>query len=151
MLSTVVVSNSPFETNLSVVGNLLFANSLVYDISNRTPVQVATIPLPIETVWGAEGNNVLTSRGSFPEVPEANYTVVNISSPSNPLVQENVTDITTWDIFNPSHATWAGNGRFYAADGTGGIAVYNASARGGPARLNGGYSASGFLRSQTRM
>ncbi|MGA2979868.1 MAG: PQQ-binding-like beta-propeller repeat protein [Terriglobales bacterium] len=138
LLST-VVTTSGTEFHLQVVGNLLFADSQVYDISNITPAQIATIPIQIGAVWGVEGNNVLASGGFLvsavnpPTGGSANYAVVNISSPSDPVVQANVVDLTTWDIFNPSTATWANNGRFYAADGTGGIAVYNASSSGGPA------------------
>jgi len=121
---------------LYVAGNLLFANSQVYDISNGTPVLVTTIPITLARVWGVEGNSVLATGGSQFWGGSANYVVVDVSSPSNPTVQDNVVDLMTWDVFNPIDATWAGNSLFYAADGTGGIAVYNASVSGGPAAVS---------------
>jgi len=135
LLST-VVTNTTTEYHLQVVGNLLFADSQVYDISNVAPVPIKTLPLPLGSVWGAEGNNVLAS-GSGLLLPgdKANYMVVNISSPANPVVQANVPDLMNWNIFNPATATWANNGRFYAADGTGGFSVYNVSPSGGPATV----------------
>jgi hypothetical protein len=131
LTSTVVTTNT--EYHLQVAGNVLLADSQVYDISNISPVQSGSIAVPVGQVWGVEGNNVLITGGY--EVPggSANYVAVNISSPSNPVVEANVVDMTTFDIFNPKVATWAPNGRFYGADGTGGIAVYNASVTGGPA------------------
>lgn len=133
VLST-VISTSSQEYQLQVVGGLLFADSQVYDISNVVPVRITTLPLPIESVWGMQGNNVLVSGGSV-LIGTPNFAVVNVSSPTNPVVQANVTDLMSWDIFNPGTATWAANGRFYVADGTGGFAVYNASSSGGPATM----------------
>ena len=77
----------------------------------------------------------MLARGGAPPNGTANYAVVNISSPANPVVQANVADLLTWDLFNANSATWAGNGRFYAADGTGGFAVYNVASSGGPAAV----------------
>ena len=91
------------------------------------------MPLPIESVWGAQGNNVLVTVGSVVNGPPG-YAVVDITSP-NPVVHANVTDLLSWDIFNPDTATWATDGRFYIADGTGGFGVYNASPSGGPATM----------------
>jgi hypothetical protein len=133
LLST-VVSTSSQEYHLHVVGSLLFADSQVYDISNVVPVEITTLPLPMESVWGTEGNNVLASGGSVLN-GTPNYVVVNVSSPANPVVQANVPDLLSWDIFSPGTATWATNGRFYVADGTGGFAIYNASSSGGPATM----------------
>ncbi|MGO9445279.1 MAG: PQQ-binding-like beta-propeller repeat protein [Thiobacillaceae bacterium] len=135
-LSTVVTSGgtgSESEYHLSVVGSLLFADSKVYDISNVTPVLTATLPLPLGAVWGVAGNSVLVS-GSALLVPgnKFNYAVVDISSPMSPTVQANVPDLSNANIFNPSTATWASNGVFYAADGTGGFSVYSVSPSGGP-------------------
>jgi hypothetical protein len=133
-LLSAVVNNATTEYHLQVVGNLLFADSQVYDISNVTPVPVTIIPVPLGSVRGVEGNNVLASGSPLLQSgDQSNYVVVNISSPSSPVVQANVADLMNWDIFNPSLATWANNGRFYAADGTGGFSVYNVSASGGPA------------------
>jgi len=135
LLST-VVSSSSTEYHLQVLGNLLFADSQVYDISNVTPVPVATIPIVLGTVWGVEGNSVLASGGRFLVFGgSANYAVVNISSPTKPTVQANVPDLMNWDLYNPATATWATSGRFYAADGTGGFAVYNVASNGGPAAV----------------
>jgi hypothetical protein len=136
-LSTVVRSGgtgSESEYHLSVVGSLLFADSQIYDISNVTPVFVTTLPLPIESVWGVQGNNVLVTAGSVLNGPPG-YAVVDISSPANPVVHANVTDLLSWDIFSPGTATWAANGRFYVADATGGFGVYNALPGGGPATM----------------
>ena len=83
LLST-VVSTSSQEYHLGVVGTLLFADSQVYDISNVTPVLFTTMPLPIESVWGAQGNNVLVTVGSVVNGPPG-YAVVDITSP-NPVV-----------------------------------------------------------------
>ena len=133
VLST-VVSTIGTEFSLQVIGNLLFADSHVYDISNVTPVPITNLPLRFERFFGVAGNRVL-ARGSGLLLPgnKSNYVTVNVSSPANPLVQANVPDLLDWNIFNPKTATWATNGRFYAADGTGGFAVYNAAASGGPA------------------
>ena len=135
LLST-VVTTSGSEYNLQVIGNLLLADSQVYDISNVTPVQMATVATPLAKIWGVHGNDVLATGGlavSGSSLSYANYATVNISSPSNPVVEANVADLTAWDIFNPRTAIWASNDRFYAADGAGGIGVYNTSANGGPA------------------
>jgi hypothetical protein len=131
-LST-ISTTSGTEFHLGVVGNLLFADSVVYDISNVIPVQVAIVPLPLGYVWGTEGNNVLATGGGLAYGASANYVVLNVSSPSATVVQANVVDLPTSDIFNPQSAAWANNNTFYTADGTGGIAVYDVSAAGGPA------------------
>jgi hypothetical protein len=132
LLATISTTSST-EYHLQVVGNLLFADSVVYDISNAIPVQVATVPVPLGYVWGTEGNNVLATGGSLNYGASANYVVLNTKSPSAPVVQANVVDLPTSDIFNPQSAAWANNNTFYTADGTGGIAVYDVSAPGGPA------------------
>lgn len=132
LLSTVSSTSGP-EYDLSVIGNVLFADSQVYDISNVTPVPIASVPIPLRRVWGAQGNSVLAAGAWFLTFGgSANYAVVDITSPSNPAVKTNVVDLMDWDVFNPSQAKWANNGRFYTADGTGGIGVYNATASGGP-------------------
>jgi hypothetical protein len=59
--------------------------------------------------------------------------VLNTKSPSAPVVQANVVDLPSSDIFNPQSAAWANSNTFYTADGTGGMAVYDVSAAGGPA------------------
>jgi hypothetical protein len=132
LLST-LVTTAGTEYHLSVVGNLIFADSQVYDISNVTPVLTTTLPVPLGAVLGVEGNSVL-ARSSNLLLPgdKYNYFVVNIGSPANPVVQANVPDLSTADIFNPATATWANNGRFYAADGTGGFSVFNVLPSGGP-------------------
>lgn len=132
VLST-VVSTSSTEYNLQVVGSLLFADSQVYDISNVKPVSITTLPLPLGHIWGVEGNSVLASDSTL-LLPgnKFNYVAVNVSSPTNPVVQANVPDLSNSNIFNPSTATWASNGVFYAADGTGGFSVYSVSPSGGP-------------------
>ena len=132
LLST-ISTTSTTEFHLQVVGNLLFADSVVYDISNVIPVQVATVPVPLGYVWGTEGNNILVGGEPLTYGASANYVVLNTSSPSAPVVQANVVDFPTADIFNPQSAAWANNTTFYTADGTGGIAVYDVSAAGGPA------------------
>jgi hypothetical protein len=126
-----VVSTTATALNLQVVGNLLFADSQVYDISNVTPVLVTTLPLPLLRVWDVQGNHVLVSGGTeFDGTP--NFVVVDVSSPSSPVVYTNVSDLMSWDLFNPFRAAWATNDRFYVTDGTGGLAVYDASPGGGP-------------------
>jgi len=118
---------------LYVVGNLLIANSQVYDISTGTPVLVTTIPVTLARVFGVEGSEVLAAGGLLSYGSSSNYVVVNTSSSSSPFVQANVVDFPSGDIFNPTDATWVNNNTFYTADGTGGIAVYDVSAVGGPA------------------
>jgi hypothetical protein len=137
LLSTVVSTSTEFQ--LHSAGTLLFADSQIYDISNVTPVFVATLPLPIETVWGVQGNNVLVTGGTVLNGAPG-YAVVDISSPANPVVHASVTDLLSWDIFSPDTATWATNGRFYVADSTGGFGVYDASPSGGPAAVTTGES-----------
>ncbi len=132
LLST-ISTPSEFACHLQVVGSLLFANSLVYDISNVIPVQVATVPTPLAYLWGTEGNNVLATGGEQNYGASANYVVLNTKSPSAPVVQANVVDLPSSDIFNPQSAAWASSNTFYTADGTGGMAVYDVSAAGGPA------------------
>ena len=80
-----------------------------------------------------EGNSVLASDSTL-LLPgnKFNYVAVNVSSPTNPVVQANVPDLSNSIVFNPSTATWASNGVFYAADGTGGFSVYSVSPSGGP-------------------
>jgi hypothetical protein len=103
LLST-VVSTSSEEYHLHVVGNLLFADSQVYDISNVTPTKIKTLPLAIESVWGVEGNSVLATVGSVLNGPPG-FVVVDISSPDSPVVHTNVTDLLSWDIYSPGTAT----------------------------------------------
>jgi hypothetical protein len=133
LLST-VVSTSSQEYNLHVVGTLLFADSQIYDISNVTPFLITTLPLPLEYVWGVQGDNVLATVGSVLIGPPG-FAVIDISAPTNPVVRANVTDLLSWDVFSPGTATWATNGRFYVADATGGFGVYNALPNGGPATI----------------
>jgi hypothetical protein len=136
-LSTVVNSGdngAETEYRLSIVGSLLFADSQVFDISSLTPVLATTLPVPIERVWGVEGNKVLATGGSVLNGPGA-FAVVDVSSPSSPVVNVNVADLLSRDIFNPGTATWAPNNRFYVADGTGGFAVYDALQSGGPSTM----------------
>ncbi len=139
LLLSTIASNSSTEYQLSIVGTLLFADSQVYDISNVTPVLVTTLPLPIESVWGVQGNDVLVTVGSVLNGTPG-FAVVDISSPANPVVHANVADLLSWDIFSPGTATWATNGWFYVADGTGGFGIYNASPSGGPATITAGAS-----------
>jgi hypothetical protein len=122
--------------SLYVVGNQLFANSQVYDISNGAPVLVTTIPVTLSNVFGAQGTEVLAQGGFSTYGGSANYVIVDTSSPSAPAVHANVVDMPSADIFNPIDATWVNNNTFYAADGTGGIAVYDISAAGGPANAS---------------
>jgi hypothetical protein len=133
VLST-VASTSSQEYQLQVVGNLLFADSQVYDISNVTPTYITTLDFPLENVWGVEGNEVLATGGSVLNGPES-YAVIDISSPNSPVVHANVADLSSRDIYNPDTATWAPNDRFYVADGTGGFAIYDALQGGGPATV----------------
>lgn len=71
------------------------------------------------------GNNALATGGSLNYGASANYVVLNTKSPSAPVVQANVVDVPTSDIFNPQSAAWASSNTFYTADGTGGMAVYD--------------------------
>jgi hypothetical protein len=122
------------ENRLFVTGNTLVANSQVYDISNIIPVQVGSIPIPLTIAWAMQGNSLLVTGGeSLTWGGASNYAALDLTTPANPVVTANVLDLMNWDIFNPFHATWAANGGFYTADGTGGIGVYNVTAAGGPA------------------
>ena len=118
---------------LQVVGSLLFVNSVVYDISNVTPVQVGTVPNPLTLFWGAEGNELLASGGLLNYGASANYVVLDLNSSTLPVVKANVVDLPNSNIYNPIDAAWANGNTFYSADGNGGIAVYDVSAIGGPA------------------
>lgn len=142
LLSTVVSTGTEF--NLHVVGNILFADSQIYDISNVTPAYLMTLPMPLEQVWGVQGNNVLATVGSVLIGPGA-YANIDITSPSDPVVHASVADLQSRDIYDPGTAVWAGNGRFYAADGTGGISVYDVSPTGGPTTMIGGPWDVGFV------
>jgi len=138
LLSTVNSGSTVFDPktvfSLQAVGNLLFEESSVYDISNATPVPITTLPMPVERGWGVEGNDALVTLG-WPATGGPGYAVVDISSPSNPVVRASVTDLQSWDIYDPGTATWAGKGIFYAADGTGGFSIYDMSANGGPTSM----------------
>jgi hypothetical protein len=139
LISTVSSTGTAFEPgtvfDLRVAGNLLFEESNVYDISNITPVPITTLPVQLEEGWGKQANDVLATFGAPAQGPPG-YAVVDVSSPSNPTVRATVTDLQSWDIYNPGTATWAGSGIFYAADGTGGFSVYDVSVNGGPASLS---------------
>jgi len=124
------------ECYLQVVGSLLFANSVVYDISNVTPVQVGTVPNPLTLFWGTEGNELLASGGYLNYGASANYVVLDLNSPTLPVVKANVVDLPNSNIYNPIDAAWANSNTFYSADGSGGIAVYDVSASGGPANVS---------------
>lgn len=124
------------ECHLQVVGNLLFANSWVYDISNVTPVQVGTVPNPLTFMWGTEGNELLASGGIADYGASANYVVLDLSSTTLPVVKANVVDLPNANIFNPIDAAWANSNTFYTADGNGGVGVYDVSANGGPASVS---------------
>lgn len=138
LISTVNTWSTVYDTNtvfsLQAVGNLLFEESAVYDISNGTPVPITTLPVPLERGWGVEGNDALATFG-WPANGPPGYAVVDISSPSNPAVRASVSDLQSWDIYDPGTATWAGGGTFYAADGTGGFSIYDVSASGGPTSM----------------
>src|ERR1039458_3252344 len=110
LVSTIVQTFSgPPEDQcyLQVVGNLLFANSVVYDISNVTPVQVGTVPNPLTLLWGTEGNELLASGGSSNFGASANYVVLELNSSTLPVVKANVVDLPSSNIFNPIDAAWA--------------------------------------------
>jgi len=125
---------SELPCHLQVVGSMLFANSFVYDISNVTPVQVGTVPNTLTYIWGTEGNKLLATGGVINNYGgSANYVVLDLSSSAVPVVQANVVDLPSWIFFNPIDAAWVNSNTFYTADGTGGIAVYDVSAAGGPA------------------
>ncbi len=143
LLST-PISTSSSAFNLHVVGNLLFADSQVYDISNGTPVYVMTLPMPMEQVWDVQGNNVLATIGSVLTGPGA-YANIDTTSQSNPVVHASVADLQSRDIYDAGTAVWAGNNQFYAADGTGGFSIYDVSPNGGPASMIGGPWDTGFL------
>jgi len=121
---------------LYVVGNQLFANSQLYDISNGAPVLVTTIPVTLGRIFGAEGDEVLAAGGFLTYGGSSNYVVINVSSASSPVVQANLVDLPSSDVFNPLDAAWVNKNTFYAADGTGGIAIYDVSASGGPANAS---------------
>lgn len=124
------------ECYLQVVGSLLFVNSVVYDISNVTPVQVGTVPNPLTRFWGTEGNELLASGGYLNYGASANYVVLDLNSSTLPVVKANVVDLPNSNIYNPIDAAWANSNTFYSADGNGGIAVYDVSASGGPANAS---------------
>lgn len=139
LLSQVSSISTEFEPStvfdLKVVGNLLFEESGVYDISNITPVPITTLPMPLQMVWGLSGNDVLATFGA-PAQGAPGYAVVDTSLSSNPAIRASLMDLQSWDIFNPGSAAWAGNGIFYVADGSGGFSVYDVSVDGGPTSMS---------------
>ena len=133
-LVNTTLSDDGFE--LQIANQLLFADTEIYDISNQVPQHVAT--LPIREVSSVQGNQVIANGTISHSLREADYVVVDISNPANPIITNNVADLPSWDIFVASFATWGNNGRFYATDGAGGIAVYNVTTPGGWAAVNSG-------------
>jgi len=132
-----VGSNGGFE--IQVANQSLFADQEAFDISQVSPQHVAT--LPVEYVWGVQDNLALATGTSGVNITAANYVVIDVTDPANPVVTANVADLPSWDIFNSSNATWAPENRFYSTDGTGGFAIYNVANRGGPSTIN----STGFL------
>jgi len=126
-----VGSDGGFE--IQVANQSLFADQEAFDISHITPQHVAT--LPVEYVWSVQGNLALATGTSGVNITAANYVVIDVTHPANPVVTANVADLPSWDIFNFSNATWASGGRFYSTDGTGGFTIYNVASPGGPSTI----------------
>lgn len=119
--------------DIQVANKSLFAGQEAFDISQVAPQQVAT--LPVEYVWSVQGNLALATGTSGVNITAANYVVIDVTNPANPVVTANVADLPSWDIFNSSNATWGSSGRFYSTDGTGGFALYNVASPGGPSTI----------------
>ena len=108
---------------LQSVGQLVFADRGVYDFSTSPPTQVGDFSMI--SVLSVLGNQVVALGEHF------NYLVIDVSNPTTPTLIANVADssIENPDCF-PSGAL-AGN-NFFAAEGLGGLAVFDISAPGGP-------------------
>ena len=115
--------------HLQIANQLLFADYDIYDISNVVPQLIAS--LPVSAVVSVQGDKVLAVGSLGQHTWAADYVVVDISNPTNPVITANVVDLPSWDIFAGSTATFANNGRIYSTDGPGGIAVYNVNNPGG--------------------
>ena len=111
----VVFHAPPLRQNLCLLQRV--KDLAVQELISQLPIKTFTAPV-----------------GSVLNGPES-YAVVDISSPSSPVVHVNVADLSSRDIFDPDTATWAPNNRFYVADGTGGFAIYDALQGGGPATM----------------
>jgi hypothetical protein len=117
-----VLSDEGFN-RLQVANQLLFADGEAYDVSTPNPTLVASFPLI--SVQSVQGNQVLAYGDYF------NFVVIDISNPANPVVTEDVADISSENPDGYPNAVWVSNTAFLAADGLGGLAAYDVSAPGG--------------------
>lgn len=105
-------------------GNLLFWGDAIFDISNKVPVYVGTVPTQI--VQDVQGTKLL-GRGFLPIYTLVdNYLLVDITDPTNPVITSSVYDETSLG------SRFIDNGSaFAAADASGGLVIVDLSANGG--------------------
>ena len=112
---------------LLIRGHLLFANNSIFDISNAVPVQVGA--LPTQRVKDVQGTSLLGVGFPPSYTPQANYLLVDIKDPANPVIKASVYDRPDSVDFT---GQFVGNGEvILSSDGLGGIATIDLSGRGG--------------------
>ena len=121
LVSWVASNNSGF--NLQVANQLLFADGDIYDFSTTSPTLVTS--LPIANVESIVGNQVLAVGDYF------DYLVIDVSNPATPVVTQDVADVASEGLLGFPNGVISGS-NIYAADGLGGLAVFDISAPGGP-------------------
>jgi hypothetical protein len=107
---------------LQAVGQVVFADNGVFDFSASPPTKVGEFPML--DVKGVDGNHVLALGEHF------NYLVIDVSNHSSPIVLDDFADLGNENPFGSPNGTISGKNVF-AADGLGGMAVYDISVPGG--------------------
>jgi hypothetical protein len=108
---------------LHAVNQLVFADFDVFDFSNANPTIVGSFPMI--NVQAVQGNQVLALGYHF------DYLVIDVTNPSIPVETEDVADIASENPFFTPYATFEAT-NIFAADGQGGLAVFDISVPGGP-------------------
>lgn len=98
---------------LKIFGNTLFDGWDVFDVSDKIPVRLGTIPYPIGDV-NSDHSLAVSGRG-----------ILDIAQPANSTIRA-VLD----DGFHMQDSSWVGN-LLYSAEYTGGLAIYSATTPGG--------------------
>ena len=121
LVSWIPTGDNGFQVR--AVGQLVFADRGIYDFSTSPPTQVGNFSMI--SVRSVQGNQVLAFGEHY------NYLVIDVSNPAAPTLKANIADASIENPESFPNGAIAGN-NFFAADGLGGLAVFDISAPGGP-------------------
>lgn len=121
LVTWVPTGDAGFE--LRAVKQLVFTDFDIVDFSSASPTIVGSFPMIY--VHAVQGNQVLAFGYHL------DYLVIDVSNPSAPVETEDIADIASEDPFFTPNASLGVN-NIFAADGHGGLTVFDISVPGGP-------------------